>query len=279
MRKIFVAQMVVLLAVPALAADGRYGSQRDRHLVYGNVNTPATAARTAIATTPPPRCTSRATAAWAPRSRPTRSPARSSSRSAPAATVRTPAVATRRGFGVWKFERHRQPKVQGRQGLFPGNRLDHSNPRTTPTTTSTATDISTAAVRPIFTLYVGDFELAALVPIYGDDVNTTAIGVNGATGGTDPDSYIPRLEAAYNVEVRHEVRPALRRLPVVHGRTGRLRGHSPTTSTCVLRRSGSAPLEHRPLLVGGQARLGHERRRGPGLGRRPERAAPQPRPI
>ena len=46
-------------------------------------------------------------------------------------------------------------------------------------------------------LYVGNFEFAALTPVYGNDVGTTATGINGATGG-DPDSYLPKLEAAYN---------------------------------------------------------------------------------
>ena len=46
-------------------------------------------------------------------------------------------------------------------------------------------------------LYVGNFEFAALTPIYGNDVGTTATGINGATGG-DPDAYLPKLEAAYN---------------------------------------------------------------------------------
>jgi hypothetical protein len=49
------------------------------------------------------------------------------------------------------------------------------------------------------TLILGNFELAALTPSYGADVGTTATGVNGATGG-DPDSYIPRFEACYNLK-------------------------------------------------------------------------------
>jgi hypothetical protein len=46
------------------------------------------------------------------------------------------------------------------------------------------------------TLGIGNFELAALVPSYGSDLGTTATGINGTTGG-DPDSYIPRFEAGY----------------------------------------------------------------------------------
>ena len=70
------------------------------------------------------------------------------------------------------------------------------------------------------TLILGDFELAALVPSYGADLNTTANGVNGATGNTDPDSYIPRFEAAYDAEARRGLHQALRRLPVLHGQAG-----------------------------------------------------------
>jgi hypothetical protein len=47
-------------------------------------------------------------------------------------------------------------------------------------------------------LYIGNLELAAATPVYGGDVGTTATGINGATGG-DPDSYIPKLEAAYKL--------------------------------------------------------------------------------
>jgi hypothetical protein len=60
------------------------------------------------------------------------------------------------------------------------------------------------------TLILGDFELAALTPSYGGDVGTTATGiysvnaagtgVNTVTAG-DPDSYIPRFEASYNLKL------------------------------------------------------------------------------
>jgi hypothetical protein len=46
------------------------------------------------------------------------------------------------------------------------------------------------------TLGLADFELALLATSYGTTVGTTANGINGATGG-DPDSYFPRLEASY----------------------------------------------------------------------------------
>ena len=51
------------------------------------------------------------------------------------------------------------------------------------------------------TLILGGFELAALTPTYGADLNTTANGVTGATGATDPDSYIPRFEASYDLKL------------------------------------------------------------------------------
>jgi hypothetical protein len=54
------------------------------------------------------------------------------------------------------------------------------------------------------TLTIGDFELAALTPTYGGDINTgsntAANGINYAVGG-DPDSYIPRFEAAYQLKL------------------------------------------------------------------------------
>jgi hypothetical protein len=53
-------------------------------------------------------------------------------------------------------------------------------------------------------LNLGGFEIAALTPTYGGDVNTgsntAANGINGAVGG-DPDSYIPRFEAAYQLKL------------------------------------------------------------------------------
>jgi hypothetical protein len=51
------------------------------------------------------------------------------------------------------------------------------------------------------TLGLGDFEVAFLTPTYGADLNTTANGVTGATGNTDPDSYIPRVEATYTLKL------------------------------------------------------------------------------
>jgi len=45
-------------------------------------------------------------------------------------------------------------------------------------------------------LYIGNLEFAALTPIYGNQTGTTDVGINGATGG-DPDAYYPKFEAAY----------------------------------------------------------------------------------
>ena len=50
------------------------------------------------------------------------------------------------------------------------------------------------------TLGVGGFEIAFLTPTRGADLNTTSTGINNATGG-DPDSYIPRVEAAYMLNI------------------------------------------------------------------------------
>ena len=90
MKKLIAIFAVVLFAAPAFAADWSfYGSQRIAHLV----RRPGLRRRrraTARTTTRPPNGTSRATPAWAPRSKPTRSAARSSSVSGPAATAGTP---------------------------------------------------------------------------------------------------------------------------------------------------------------------------------------------
>jgi hypothetical protein len=107
-------------------------------------------------------------------------------------------VATRRAYGVWKFSDN--------GGLKVGK--DYS-----PTTDFISNQWYDAdndllgtgnfyGRRPAgVTLILGGFELAALVPTYGADLNTTATGVTGATGNTDPDSYIPRFEASYDLKL------------------------------------------------------------------------------
>jgi hypothetical protein len=50
-------------------------------------------------------------------------------------------------------------------------------------------------------LAIGNFEIAALTPSYGFNPGQTATGINGATGSPNPNSYIPRFEAAYNLKL------------------------------------------------------------------------------
>jgi hypothetical protein len=107
-------------------------------------------------------------------------------------------VATRRAYGVWKVSDFTSFKVG----------KDYS-----PTTDFISNQWFDAdndllgtgnfyGRRPAgLTLMLGNFELAALVPTYGADLNTTATGVTGITGNADPDSYIPRFEAAYNLKL------------------------------------------------------------------------------
>ena len=103
-------------------------------------------------------------------------------------------VVTRRAFGVWKA---------GDQVSF---KVGKDNSTLTDTISNQFYDADGNLYgegnfygrRPAgLTLILGNFELAALVPSYGADLNTTANGINGATGNTDPDSYIPRFEASY----------------------------------------------------------------------------------
>ena len=63
---------------------------------------------------------------------------------------------------------------------------------------------------------LGNFELAALVPTYGADLNTTATGVTGVTGNADPDSYIPRFEAAYKLKLGAGYIKPFGGVPVLH---------------------------------------------------------------
>jgi hypothetical protein len=107
-------------------------------------------------------------------------------------------VATRRAYGVWKFS--------DTGGLKVGK--DYS-----PTTDFISNQWFDAdndllgtgnfyGRRPAgITLILGGFELAALAPTYGADLNTTATGINGVTGSPDPDSYIPRFEASYELKL------------------------------------------------------------------------------
>ena len=103
-------------------------------------------------------------------------------------------VATRRAYGVWKISDYTGLKV----GKDYSPVTDTINNQVFDSDDDLYGNGNFYGRRPAgLTLMLGDFELAALVPSYGADLNTTANGVNGATGNTDPDSYIPRFEASY----------------------------------------------------------------------------------
>ena len=127
-------------------------------------------------------------------------------------------VATRRAFGVWKVSDFTSLKV----GKDYSPVTDTINNQVFDSDDDLYGNGNFYGRRPAgLTLMLGDFELAALVPSYGADLNTTANGINGATGNTDPDSYIPRFEAAYMLRLGAGYIKPLRRLPVLHGQTGR----------------------------------------------------------
>jgi hypothetical protein len=104
-------------------------------------------------------------------------------------------VTTRRAYGVWKFSENAWLKVGKDYSPvteFISNQVFNDD-----------TDLlgwgNFFGGRPSgLTLGIGDFELAFLTARYGGDVNTTATGVNGTTGG-GPDSYIPKIEAGYRL--------------------------------------------------------------------------------
>jgi hypothetical protein len=104
------------------------------------------------------------------------------------------AVATRRAYGVWKVSDFTQFKV----GKDYSPTTDFISNQWFNADADLLGDGNFYGRRPAgLTLILGNFELAALVPSFGADLNTTANGINGATGATDPDSYIPRFEASY----------------------------------------------------------------------------------
>jgi hypothetical protein len=112
-------------------------------------------------------------------------------------------VATRRAYGVWKFSDNAFLKI----GKDYSPVTDFiSNQWYAPTPggggdNDLLGEGNFYGRRPAgITLGIGNFELAALTPSYGADTGTTATGINGATGG-DPDSYIPRFEASYNLKL------------------------------------------------------------------------------
>jgi hypothetical protein len=103
-------------------------------------------------------------------------------------------VATRRAFGIWKVS----DAISFKIGKDYSPVTDTINNQVFDSDDDLYGNGNFYGRRPAgLTLMVGNFELAALVPTYGADLNTTTNGVNGATGNTDPDSYIPRFEASY----------------------------------------------------------------------------------
>jgi hypothetical protein len=104
------------------------------------------------------------------------------------------AVATRRAYGVWKMSDNLSWKL----GKDYSPTTDFISNAWYASDNDLLGDGNFYGRRPAgLTLILGNFELAALVPSFGADLNTTANGINGATGATDPDSYIPRFEASY----------------------------------------------------------------------------------
>jgi hypothetical protein len=108
------------------------------------------------------------------------------------------AVATRRAYGVWKWSDNGGLKV----GKDYSPVTDFISNQWFDADNDLLGTGNFYGRRPAgVTLILGGFELAALVPSYGADLNTTANGVTGATGNTDPDSYIPRFEASYDLKL------------------------------------------------------------------------------
>jgi hypothetical protein len=107
-------------------------------------------------------------------------------------------VATRRAYGVWKMSDNLSWKL----GKDYSPTTDFISNQWFSSDNDLLGEGNFYGRRPAgLTMILGNFELAALAPTYGADLNTTANGVNGATGATDPDSYIPRFEASYNLKL------------------------------------------------------------------------------
>lgn len=107
-------------------------------------------------------------------------------------------VATRRAYGVWTFADRASLKI----GKDYSPVTDTINNQVFDSDDNMYGNGNFYGRRPAgLTLVVRDLELAFLVPSYGADLNTTSTGVNGVTGSADPDSYIPRVEAAYPVKL------------------------------------------------------------------------------
>ena len=107
------------------------------------------------------------------------------------------AVSTRRAYGTWKFSDNGWFKV----GKDYSPVTDFISNQWFSGDNDLLGEGNFYGRRPAgLTLGLGNFEIAALAPSYGADTGTTATGINGAVGG-DPDSYIPRFEAAYTLKL------------------------------------------------------------------------------
>jgi hypothetical protein len=107
-------------------------------------------------------------------------------------------VTTRRAYGTWKFSDNAFLKV----GKDYSPVTDFLSNQWYDGDHDMLGDGNFYGRRPSgLTLGFGNFEIAFLTPSYGADVGTTATGINGATGNADPDSYIPRVEASYNLKL------------------------------------------------------------------------------
>jgi len=116
-------------------------------------------------------------------------------------------VSTRRAYGTWKFSDNASLKVG----------KDYSPVTDFISNQMVDGDADLLGVgnfygrRPAgITLIMGGFELAALTPTYGYDVGTNSTGIYAlnaagtavsAINSGDPDSYIPRFEASYNLKL------------------------------------------------------------------------------
>jgi hypothetical protein len=105
------------------------------------------------------------------------------------------AVSTRLAYGIWKFSDNAFLKV----GKDNSPLSDFISSQMFDTDANLLGNGNFFGRRPAgITLGLGNFELAALATSYGTFTGTTANGINGAAAGSgDPDSYFPRLEASY----------------------------------------------------------------------------------
>jgi hypothetical protein len=109
------------------------------------------------------------------------------------------AVATRRAYGVWKWSDNAGLKV----GKDYSPVTDFISNQWFDADNDLLGTGNFYGRRPAgVTLILGGLEIAALTPTYGD-LNTTATGINGiaAAQTPDPDSYIPRFEASYELKL------------------------------------------------------------------------------